>query len=47
MQTWQEYIKHVLIPEEQLKQRIYELGEEITRDYQEKPYSSSAFCEAE
>ncbi|MGI6251257.1 MAG: hypoxanthine phosphoribosyltransferase [Anaerolineaceae bacterium] len=34
MQTWQEYIKHVLIPEEQLKQRVYELGEEITCDYQ-------------
>ncbi|HNY84096.1 MAG TPA: hypoxanthine phosphoribosyltransferase [Anaerolineaceae bacterium] len=33
MQPWQDFIKEVLIPEDQLQRRIAELGEQINNDY--------------
>jgi hypoxanthine phosphoribosyltransferase len=36
MKDYQSFLAEVLIPEEELKQRIAELGEEISRDYVDK-----------
>jgi hypoxanthine phosphoribosyltransferase len=33
MQDYKEFISEILIPEEKLKQRVKELGQEISRDY--------------
>lgn len=33
MQDYQEFISEILIPEDKLKQRVKELGQEISRDY--------------
>lgn len=42
MQDYQSFIEEILIPEEQLKTRVRELGEEISRDYADK--SILAIC---
>lgn len=36
MQDYHEFLKEVLIPEDELNQRIRELGEKISEDYQQK-----------
>jgi len=36
MQSYHEFLKEVLIPEVELQERIAELGETISRDYQDK-----------
>lgn len=36
MQDYKEFISEILIPEDKLKQRVKELGQEISRDYADK-----------
>lgn len=36
MQEYKEFISEILIPEDKLKQRVKELGQEISRDYADK-----------
>lgn len=36
MQSYHEFLKEVLVPEAELQERITELGETISRDYQDK-----------
>ncbi len=36
MQEYQEFLSEVLIPEDKLKERVKELGQEISRDYEGK-----------
>lgn len=36
MQDYHEFLSEILIPEDKLKQRVKELGQEISRDYQGK-----------
>ena len=36
MQTYKDFLSEILIPEQDLQNRIIELGQEISRDYQGK-----------
>jgi hypoxanthine phosphoribosyltransferase len=36
MQDYRDFLKEVLVPEDQLKARIRELGQQITKDYEDK-----------